>query len=179
MLDHIETIGHSTRTAEEFTALLRHHYIERLVDVRRFPGSRRYPHFDGDALAAALGAIGGIYEHLPELGGRRSTSRGSINGGLRNAAFRGYADYMQTAEFAAAVDQLLNHDRRTAIMCAEAVPWRCHRNLIADELLRRGVTVRHIISDAEPHAHELHRDARLGRSSVFYPEPDEQGKLFR
>lgn len=178
MLDEIYTVGHSTRTFDELIGLLRSHGVERLVDVRRFPASRRYPHFSGESLRQALPGLAIDYEHASDLGGRRSTSPASVNTGLRNAAFRGYADYMQTLPFLDAVTRLLASERRSAIMCAEAVPWRCHRNLISDELVRRGVVVRHIISAADPKQHALHAAARIGEGFVYYPSPHNQGKLF-
>jgi uncharacterized protein (DUF488 family) len=179
LLDAIYTIGHSTRTFDEFVAILASFEIERLVDIRRFPGSRRHPHFSGESLARTLPAQGVAYEHAVALGGRRSTSINSLNTGLRNPSFRGYADYMQTPAFLDAVSDLLSDSRRTAIMCAEAVPWRCHRNLVSDDLVRRGVTVRHILSETEQRDHALHELGRIGEGFVYYPGPHEQGKLFR
>ena len=134
------TIGHSTRTADALVELLRAHRIEMLVDVRTIPRSRHNPQFNRDALAQSLAAAGIDYAHHPALGGLRHPRKDSVNLGWRNASFRGYADYMQTAEFARALDALeaLADARRTAIMCAEAVPWRCHRGLIADALTVRG-----------------------------------------
>ena len=142
----IYTIGHSTRTAEEFVALLREHGVRLLVDVRRFPGSRRHPQFGRDALAATLADAGIAYRHEEALGGRRAgdpAAGPSPNTAWRHAAFRAYADYMATPPFQAALARLMadGAERRTAIMCAEAVPWRCHRRLITDALLARGVPV--------------------------------------
>src|SRR5437868_4029996 len=142
------TIGHSTRSLDEHLQLLRRHGIERLVDIRRYPGSRRYPHFSRDALALSLPAAGIEYIHMPELGGRRKPLPDSPNLGLRNEQFRAYADYMATPEFHAAIDALLASEKVTVYMCAEAVPWRCHRNLVSDELVRRGVEVLHILGPA-------------------------------
>jgi uncharacterized protein (DUF488 family) len=166
------TIGHSTRSLQQFFDLLTSHGITAVVDVRRYAGSRRYPHFAKDALAASLPAIAVDYHHDSALGGRREPRADSVNTAWRNAQFRGYADYMQTPEFDAALARLikLGSDRTTAIMCAEAVPWRCHRQLIADALVARGVEVRHVLGEgrAEPHTLLLH--ARLGRDGrVTYP----------
>lgn len=149
----IFTIGHSTRTLDEHLRLLREHGIERLADIRRYPGSRRHPHFSRDALALSMPAAGIEYVHMPELGGRRKPRPGSENLGLRNEQFRAYADYMATPEFHAAIDALLSSGKRTAYMCAEAVPWRCHRNLVSDELVRRGIEVLHILG---PHSVQVH-----------------------
>ncbi len=149
------TIGHSTRSLDDFLALLRTHDITRVVDVRRFPGSRRYPHFNSDTLSRALDDSGIAYTHMPELGGRRAPRPDSPHTAWRNAAFRGYADYMDTPEFAAAADKLAElaiHDR-VAIMCSEAVWWRCHRSMIADYFLAHGWRVMHITSAAAPTPH--------------------------
>lgn len=152
----IHTIGHSTRPIEEFFALLRAHGIARLVDVRTVPGSRRHPQFGQAALERSLAGAGIAYEHRKALGGLRRPVADSVNTSWRNAAFRGYADYMQTDAFweeARALAAAAARER-TAIMCAEAVPWRCHRSLLADALTTLGVEVRHIMSekDARPHA---------------------------
>ena len=176
MLNRIHTIGHSTRTLEEFVGLLRHHGITRLADIRRFPGSRRHPHFSGDAMAQSLPRQGIEYLHLEALGGRRKPLKKSPNGAWESDQFRAYADHMGTPEFASAIDRLLDSDRDTAIMCAESVPWRCHRNLTSDELVRRGVTVFHIISLAPPNEHKLNPMARLAEDRVMYPA--EQGAMF-
>lgn len=168
----ILTVGHSTRTVEELIGLLRAHGVERLVDVRRFPGSRRHPQFGRETLESALGAAGISYAHEEALGGRRPVLAGSPNDAWRNRGFRGYADYMGTAGFAAALDRLIDGARkaRTAIMCAEAVPWRCHRNLIADALTARGVEVRHILGEdrAEVHALNVHATV-LPDGRLIYP----------
>jgi uncharacterized protein (DUF488 family) len=169
------TIGHSTRSLDTLVALLRAHGIERLADVRRFPRSRRHPHFDTDALAGDLPAAGLAYRHFPGLGGFRRARADSPNTGWRNASFRGYADYMDTAEFAGHLAALLEEARRgpTAIMCAEAVPWRCHRSLISDALLARGEEVRHILGPERADLHALTAGARLEGTRVVYPgEPD-------
>ena len=172
------TIGHSTRSLETLVALLRAHGIERVADVRRFPRSRRQPHVNTDALARDLPAAGLAYRHLPGLGGFRRARADSRNTGWRNPSFRGYADYMETEEFAAHFAALLDEARLgpTAIMCAEAVPWRCHRSLISDALLARGVEVRHILGPEPAELHALTAGARVEGARVVYPgEPD----LFR
>jgi len=165
------TIGHSTRSLETLLGLLRAHGIERVADVRRFPRSRRHPHVNAETLARDLPAAGLAYRHLPGLGGFRRPRAESRNTGWRNPSFRGYADYMETDEFAGHLATLLDEARagRTAIMCAEAVPWRCHRSLISDALLARGVEVRHILGAraAEPHA--LTAGARVEGTRVIYP----------
>jgi uncharacterized protein (DUF488 family) len=165
------TVGHSTRSWEDFLDLLRGHDITLLADVRRFPRSRRHPHFDADALASALTAAGIAYLGAPGLGGRRPTHAGSINGGLTDPGFRGYADYMQTAAFARELDTLVERAGRDrlALMCAEAVPWRCHRSLIADALLARGVIVTHILDARRATPHRLSAWARVDGQRVSYP----------
>lgn len=167
----IYTIGHSTRSAEDFVALLRAHGIETLVDVRTIPRSRHNPQFNTDTLAQTLAQHGIAYAHAPELGGLRKPRRDSINLGWRNESFRGYADYMQTPAFAAAIDGLVarSQDARVAIMCAEAVPWRCHRSLVADALLARGIEAREIVSESNATPHRLTPFASVDGTSVTYP----------
>jgi uncharacterized protein (DUF488 family) len=165
----IYTIGHSTRALEELVALLREHGVRRLADIRRFPGSRRYPHFSRDALQQSLPERGIEYVHIPELGGRRKPAGDSPNAGLRNEQFRAYADHMASDEFRHAVDRLLAFEGRTAVMCAEAVPWRCHRNLLSDDLVRRGVEVVHILGRDQAKRHELSAMARIEGDRVVYP----------
>ncbi|HUH11863.1 MAG TPA: DUF488 domain-containing protein [Longimicrobiales bacterium] len=175
----VYTVGHSTRSLEELTALLEEHGVDTLVDVRRFPGSRRHPHFGGAALAAALASHGIRYVHEEALGGRRESRPDSPHGGLRNAGFRAYADHMDSADFDAAVARLMAaaRDGAPAVMCAEAVPWRCHRWLLSDALLARGARVLHIMGDGPVRAHTLHPDGRLvGEGRVAYPPP--QASLF-
>src|SRR5205823_915588 len=144
----IWTIGHSTRTIEKFISLLEEHGIKSLADVRLLPGSRRYPQFDKETLADSLAKLGICYEHFPELGGRRKPRKDSPNTAWRNESFRGYADYMETPAFEEALAHLmeLGGNTPTTTMCAEAVPWRCHRSLISDALLVRGWTVLDILS---------------------------------
>jgi uncharacterized protein (DUF488 family) len=170
----IYTIGHSTRALEDLVALLREHGVKRLSDIRRYPGSRRHPHFSREALEVSLPERGIEYVHLPELGGRRKPSDDSPNTALRNEQFRAYADHMSSDEFRSAVDGLLAGQAdarphvRTAVMCAEAVPWRCHRNLLSDELLRRGCEVVHILGRGEARRHEMSRDARIVGDHLIY-----------
>ena len=146
----VYTVGHSTRTIEEFIALLANEQIARVVDVRAFPASRRHPHFNRDNLEASLNSAGIAYRHMPALGGRRGASKDhrSRNGLWRVDAFRNYADYAETAAFARALDELesLAAERPTAFMCAEAVWWQCHRRLIADYMLARGWRVLHVMA---------------------------------
>jgi uncharacterized protein (DUF488 family) len=165
------TVGHSTRDALEFSELLRAHDVEGIADVRRFPASRRHPHFSSEALATALAADGVAYRHFPELGGRRTARADSINTAWQHPAFRAYADYMETTEFVLGVEALLQfaEGRRVAVMCAEAQWWRCHRRLIADALVARGIEVQHIMSPTKAPRHELTSFARLEGINVRYP----------
>lgn len=167
----IHTIGHSTHPAETFRALLEAHGIRQLADIRTVPRSRRHPQFSKEALDEFLASAGILYRHFPSLGGLRKPRPDSINTAWRHPGFRGYADYMQTSEFRNAVDALEHFaaDGPTAVMCAEAVWWRCHRRLLADTLLVRGVGVRHILSVAEPKPHELSEFARREGGGVIYP----------
>lgn len=166
----IWTIGHSTRTLEEFLGLLEHYTIEALADVRRFPGSRRYPHFQRDELAVSLPAHGIAYQWLPKLGGRRPVLRDSRNTAWRNASFQGYADYMASTEFAEGLSELLDFARghRTVIMCAEAVWWRCHRSMLADLLCVRGIEVVHIVDARHGHPHPYTAPARVLDGRLTY-----------
>jgi uncharacterized protein (DUF488 family) len=164
----IYTIGHSTRSEDEFVSLLRQNGVKRLADIRRYPGSKRYPHFSREALQRSLPGHGIEYVHLEGLGGRRKALAESTNTALRNEQFRAYADYMATPEFHTAVDHLLASEARTAYMCAEAVPWRCHRNLLSDELIRRGLTVVHILGPNSQKPHALSTVARITPTHVEY-----------
>ena len=157
------TLGHSTRSLEDFLALLDEHAVELLADVRRFPGSRRFPHFQREALAAALAEAGIDYRHLPGLGGHRKPRPASLHTYWTNAGFRAYADHMETAEFQGTFAELLDlvSDRTTALMCAEAVPWRCHRQLVADTLVARGRPVVHILAPGRTEDHALNIAARV------------------
>ena len=169
--DAIFTVGHSTLPIERFVKLLKTYGIKQLVDIRTIPASRHNPQFGGDALARSLTMAHIKYAHMPALGGLRRARKDSINTGWRNSSFRGYADYMQTAEFTRAVEALilLGQKKRTAIMCAEAVPWRCHRSLVADALNVRGVPVIEILSDASYRPHKLTSFARVEGTSIVYP----------
>jgi len=165
------TIGHSNRSLNDFLALLHAHGIELVADIRTVPKSRHNPQFNREALAASLPPAGIDYLHLPDLGGLRHPRPDSLNLAWRNASFRGYADYMQTPAFEKALAELLQTAalRRAAIMCAEAVPWRCHRSLVADALLARGVPVEHIVSAATASPHKLTPFAVVESGKVTYP----------
>ena len=165
------TVGHSTRPLAELIALLKAHSVARLIDVRTVPRSRHNPQFDRDTLLAALPAEGIGYEHIAGLGGFRRTHPGSLNAGWRNLSFRGYADYMQTPEFAEHLADLIARARREqlTLMCAEAVPWRCHRSLIADALVVHGVRVEELISETRRQEHVLTPFARVSGTVLTYP----------
>jgi uncharacterized protein (DUF488 family) len=165
------TVGHSNRSIEAFLALLRAHAVNLLVDVRTMPRSRHNPQFNRDALPPVLVLAGIEYLHMPGLGGLRHPRPDSSNTGWRNASFRGYADYMETPEFEGNLAELQRaaNGRNTAIMCAEAVPWRCHRSLIADALTVRGVPVGHILSERKAEPHRLTSFARLDAGKLTYP----------
>jgi uncharacterized protein (DUF488 family) len=166
----VYTIGHSTRTRADFIGLLTAHGIAQLVDIRSIPRSRRHPHFAGDALRVSLPEAGIVYRHSQALGGRRRPRPDSRNTAWKVEGFRGYADYMETAAFERALDELVARagELRTAIMCAEAVPWQCHRQLVADALLGRGVEVRHITSASAPSEHTLTDIAQIEDRRVTY-----------
>ena len=167
----ILTIGHSTRTLQEFVEVLQGHAVKRLVDVRTVPRSRYNPQFNRETLPNALSAAGIAYVHMPGLGGLRHPRADSVNSAWRNDSFRGFADYMQTPEFAASLDALIGlaREEQIALMCAEAVPWRCHRSLIADALVARDVSVQHIMSPTRAEPHALTPWARIEGESVTYP----------
>jgi uncharacterized protein (DUF488 family) len=164
------TIGHSTHPLTDFIALLRAHRIEAVADVRSFPGSRRYPQYGRDALRESLARQNVQYQWIPALGGHRKPLPDSPNVGWRNASFRGYADYMQTEAFAAGMTELLALAARlrTTLMCAEALWWRCHRGLIADALLARGVRVEHILDAGPTTPHRGTSPARFVDGRVVY-----------
>ena len=186
----IWTIGHSTRAIDEFISLLKENEIKLLVDVRAWPGSKRYPQFNKDALAGSLSAHGIRYEHFPELGGKRKSKADSRNTAWRNASFRGYADYMEAEQFQKGIERLLDvagqgaaawaaaeikHDGReavtpcpTAIMCAEAVWWRCHRSLIADYLKARGVEVLHVLGTNKVEPVRFHVGSTVVNGNLSY-----------
>lgn len=177
------SIGHSSRTFEEFAALLAGNGVRALADIRTVPASRHVPHFARAALEAALKALPAPvrYRHFPGLGGLRKPRPDSPNKGWRVSGFRGYADYMQTPAFEAALAELLAAAREgpLAFMCAEAVPWRCHRNLVSDALTVRGHEVRHILGPGEPQVHKLTPFASVSGSRLTYPAPEPaQGELF-
>jgi uncharacterized protein (DUF488 family) len=167
----VSTIGHSTHPIEEFVGILLAHGIGRLVDVRTIPRSRRNPQFSRENLPGSLQAAGIQYRHLPGLGGLRHPRKDSENTGWRNASFRGYADYMQTPEFGENLLHLIEiaSEAPTAIMCAEAVPWRCHRSLIADALTARGIRVLEILSANKSQPHAMTPFAKVEGDNVTYP----------
>ncbi|MGC2423216.1 MAG: DUF488 domain-containing protein [Nitrospirota bacterium] len=171
----ILTIGHSIRTIDEFLGLVKAHGIETVVDVRTVPRSRHNPQFNRDTLPASLKANEIDYVHMAGLGGLRHARKDSQNMGWRNTSFRGFADYMQTEEFKTSLQELieLSKTRRMAIMCAEAVPWRCHRSLIADALTVRCIEVEHIIGPVRLQEHRLTPFARVEGGSITYPAPSE------
>ena len=173
MIKQIWTIGHSTRSIDDFIAALQTNEIKFVADVRLLPGSKRYPHFNKEALADSLGKKGIGYEHFPELGGRRKPKPDSHNTAWRNEAFRGYADHMETKEFQNGIVRLLQLGQEVgpiAVMCAEAVWWRCHRALISDFLKVRGVEVIHIIDAKKTEAHPFTSAARIVDGKLIYRE---------
>lgn len=178
----IWTIGHSTRTLGEFIDMLHAQQIELLADIRSYPGSRKYPHFNQEALAVSLPEAGVAYRHFPMLGGRRKVRADSPNTAWRNASFRGYADYMETEDFARGLGHLLEAARgqRTAIMCSEAVWWRCHRSMVSDALKARSVLVLHIMAPDKVQEHPYTAPARIvdGRLTYIQEEGAGQGALF-
>ena len=175
MTTTLYTIGHSARAIDEFIALLAEHAIAMLVDIRTIPNSRRHPQFGQERLRASLGGAHIAYLHMKGLGGLRKTAQNSVNAAWRNAAFRGYADYTQTEEFARWLDELVAVAARatTAIMCAEADPAHCHRSLVGDALLVRGIEVIDILSSAQTRAHALTAFARVAGTSITYPGAQE------
>ena len=167
----IWTIGHSTRSIDEFISLLKENEIKLLVDVRTWPGSKRYPQFNKEALAESLNAQGIRYEHFPELGGKRKPKPDSRNATWRNASFRGYADHMETEQFQKGIERLLEVAAQagpTAIMCAEAVWWRCHRSLIGDYLKAHGVEVLHVLGSNKVEPHPYTSAARIVNGELTY-----------
>jgi len=167
----VMTIGHSTRPIAEFVQLLKAHQVERLVDVRSVPRSRHNPQFNRDQLSPSLHSARIHYTYMAGLGGFRHSSADSVNAGWHNKSFRGYADYMQTEEFREYLEDLIRlaEQERVAIMCAEAVPWRCHRSLIADALLVRGIEAREITSATSTRIHSLTPFARVRGTRITYP----------
>jgi uncharacterized protein (DUF488 family) len=172
----IFTVGHSTRSAEEFVALVKIHQIAAVADVRLIPRSRRYPHFNDDQLALWLPRAGITYHPFKQLGGRRRPAKDSVNLGWRNDSFRGYADFMQNESFHRALAELIDvaAQQPTAMMCAEAVPWRCHRSLISDALLVRGWRVLDVMSPTKLSQHRLTRFAQVQGERLTYPPEDPQ-----
>ena len=171
MISRIWTIGHSTRTIDIFISLLEENGIQLVADVRSLPGSKRYPQFNREVLAKSLTDHGIRYEHFPELGGRRKARMDSHNTAWRNASFRGYADHMETEEFRAGVEHLLDLANKlgpTAIICAEAVWWRCHRALISDYLKAHGIEVMHILDASKSEPHPFTSAARIVDGTLSY-----------
>lgn len=166
----IWTVGHSTHSAEEFIQILKSHSLEALVDVRSFPGSRRYPHFNKEQLSQSLAASSIDYYHFPSLGGRRKPKAESRNTAWKNASFRAYADHMESADFKKGIEELqeLSALRRTAVMCAEALWWRCHRSLISDYLKALGVEVNHIADEKRTEVHPYTSAARIVEGRLSY-----------
>lgn len=169
-MDSIFTIGHSNHPIEKFLEILRAHRVERVLDVRRFPASRKWPHFNAESLARSLPAEAVQYIGLPELGGRRKPRPDSPHTAWRLEAFRGYADFMDTPDFSAGLEGVmaLSREKRSALLCAEALPWRCHRSLIADTLLAHGWEVFEILSAGEAKARRLPGFARVEGNRVIY-----------
>jgi uncharacterized protein (DUF488 family) len=167
----IFTVGHSTRQIEEFLELLQAHGVQEIVDVRSIPRSRHNPQFNADALKTSLQREQILYRHIKKLGGLRHAKKNSTNLGWRNASFRGFADHMATPEFSAGLEALIKiaTRRKTAIMCAEAVPWRCHRSLIADALCKKGWMVRDIMSRTAAPRHRLTSFLKVKKGQLTYP----------
>ena len=174
------TIGHSTKPIDEFLTLLKAHGIQQLIDVRTIPRSRHNPQYNNETLSESLQHEGLSYKHMPQLGGLRKPKKDAINTGWRNESFRGYADYMQMNEFQRALEELMAYgtSRTTAMMCAEAVPWRCHRSLIADSLVTRDWEVRHIMSETKADRHRLASFAIANNTCLLYPKPKDNPSLF-
>ena len=178
-MTRVWTIGHSTRTIEEFTEALQANTIKLVADVRLLPGSKRYPQFNKETLAKSLSDVGIGYAHFPELGGRRKPRKDSRNTAWRNDAFRGYADHMETPEFVQGIARLKEATDKwggTAIMCAEAVWWRCHRSLIADYLKAQGAEVVHIMDANKTEPHPFTSAARIVNGTLSY-SGDEPSRL--
>ena len=169
------TIGHSNRSIDAFIELLKDHDVEEIVDVRSVPKSRYCPQFNSDSLSESLRQAQIRYTHIEKLGGLRHTKKDSINLGWRNTSFRGFADYMATPEFSEGIDALMRiaPARKTAIMCAEAVPWRCHRSLIADAMIEKRWDVRDIMTSKAPRQHQLTPFLKVVNGQLTYPAPQE------
>jgi|SRR5437660_8902737 len=175
----IRTVGHSNRTLEDFVTLLRSHKIGLVADVRRFPGSRRYPHFNQENLSSALREQGIGYAHFAELGGRRHARPDSPNSAWRNEAFRGYADYMETKEFETGIERLIAEARKqpTAIMCAEALWWQCHRSMISDYLKAAGCQLSHILGPNKTEDHRYSQPAQILNGRLTYHQIEPQAEF--
>lgn len=167
----VYTVGHSTRTIEEFVELLEAYKIKTLIDVRKIAKSRHNPQFGEDKLSESLEQHGIMYKRMEGLGGLRHTTDASVNKAWKNLSFRGYADYMQTPEFAKSVEELLGiaGENQTVIMCAEAVPWRCHRSLVGDALVLRDIRVEDIMSEKVSRPHRLTSFAKVNGKTITYP----------
>jgi uncharacterized protein (DUF488 family) len=174
------TVGHSTRPFDEFVEMLKAQGVRTVADVRRYPKSRKFPQFNDEALAVDLPKVGLAYVPLPALGGRRRPAKDSVNAGWRSEGFRGYADYMRTPAFQSGLQELIQiaGTAPTTIMCAEAVPWRCHRSLIADAMLVRGWRVLDIMSEKSATLHELTSFARVDGTRITYPKGSDEPQLF-
>lgn len=174
----IYTIGHSTHPSDEFTRILQNYKVQLVADVRTIPRSRHNPQFNKDVLESGLGKRDIRYLHLKELGGLRHTTGDSVNTGWANLSFRGFADYMQAPEFERGVERLIEaaHVARTVIMCAEALPWRCHRSLIADALVVRAITVEHIMGMHSTRVHVVNPGAKVAGTLITYPAPGIPGE---
>jgi uncharacterized protein (DUF488 family) len=172
----IYTIGHSTRPIDEFISILKSFHISKLIDVRTIPKSRFNPQYNQEDLSQSLAQEKIEYEHMASLGGLRHPKKDSINTGWRNASFRGYADYMQTKVFEDSLQVLIKESRKktVAIMCAEAVPWRCHRSLIADALLSQGIEVEDIMGLQKENKHRINPMAQKAKGRIYYPAPQEE-----
>ncbi len=166
------TIGHSTHPIAEFVQILKANGVKRVIDIRTIPRSRHNPQFNGEAIAESLRTAGIAYSHIKKLGGLRHPSKESINLGWRNSGFRGFADYMQTSEFEAALERAIRlaKTKPSALMCAEAVPWRCHRSLVADALRVRKIPVKHIVSAARAQPHKITPFALIRGTRITYPD---------
>lgn len=175
----VYTVGHSTRPIDDFIAILKSHGVKRIIDVRSIPRSRHNPQFNRELLGPSLRAAGIAYTHLKKLGGLRHAKADSINRGWRNASFRGFADYMQTPSFESGLERAIKlaQTKPSALMCAEAVPWRCHRSLIADALTVRHIPVKDILGSSPAHLHKITPFARIYRGRITYP--DETIRRFR
>lgn len=167
----ISTIGHGTRSIGEFVAILDAHAITHVIDIRKMPRSLANPQFNLESISNSLGASAISYTHMPGLTGLRKAAKVSINEAWRNKSFRAFADYMQTPDFAASLDTLVAMAKveKVALMCAETLPWRCHRSLVADALAARGIAVQHIMSESNARAHVVPSFARFDGTHVFYP----------